>query len=177
MFRKELVIGIICLFIGVGIQPAFAIENSSINRTSSEDIEDCNCKVADNYDIVRVEKLLNRAERSLNRVETLTKLIPILSKDNPEVIEDCEELSEKINTFREMKKEFDLNPPPIICGLLYVIIKIIMNLINFFESLYEKFYNYPILREFFNIFFILFIVKWGTIWIIMMLFNCPQTPV
>ena len=102
-FSKCLVVGIILLFIGVGIQPAFAIDIS--NNSPSKNIEDCNCQVADNFDIVRVKSLLNRAERSLNRVEIFAKLIPVLSKENPEVLEYCEGLSEKINTFMEMIDE------------------------------------------------------------------------
>ena len=117
MKKEILITGIICLFIGVGIQPAFANENISINRTSSENIEDCNCQDADNYDIVRVKSLLNKAERMLKRVEIFTKLIPILSKNNPEVIEDCEELSNRINAFKEIN-ERPLLSPKVICYAL-----------------------------------------------------------
>lgn len=93
MKKEILIIGIICLFIGVGIQPAFAIENIAINRPSKI-IEDCGCEVTDNYDIVRVKSLLNRVESFLNRVEMRTKLITTFSKDNPEVFEVCLEYIE-----------------------------------------------------------------------------------
>ena len=102
MKKEILIFGIICLFIGVGIQPAFANENISINRTSSKNIEDCNCQDADDY---RLERLFNRIDSLLDRVEIFINLIPILSKDNPQVLEDFEELSEKITTFREMNEE------------------------------------------------------------------------
>jgi len=128
--KKILILGIICLFIGVGIQPAFAHENISINRPSSGNIEDCNCQVADNYNLVVLERLFNRIESVLNRVETCNKLIPFLFKDNPEVIKDCEELSEKINTFREMNNEFKSDSALLdnnrICDFLLTLIVIIM---------------------------------------------------
>lgn len=121
MFGKGVVIGVIAIFILVGIQPAFAIEITN-TKTSSENIEDCNCQVDNDFDIVRVKSLLNRAERSLNRVEIFTRFIPILIKDNPEVLEDCEELSEKITTFREMNEELKTaisgRDYPIICTIL-----------------------------------------------------------
>jgi hypothetical protein len=120
MFRKGLVAGIIFLFIAIGFQPAFAVEIS--NDATSDNIEDCGCDVVDDYDIVRVKSLLNRAERSLNRVEIFSKIIPILHKDNPELIEDCEELSEKITTFKEMNEELKtystFQYPYIICNYL-----------------------------------------------------------
>ena len=110
MKKEILITGIICLFVGVGIQPAFANENISINRPS-ENIEDCNCQVADNYNLVRLERLFNRIESLLDRVEILTKLIPILSIDNPEVIKGCEELSVKIRPLEEMNEEFNSDSP------------------------------------------------------------------
>ncbi len=43
IFRKGLVVGIIFLFIGVGIQPVFAIE-SKTSVVNDESVEDCNCE-------------------------------------------------------------------------------------------------------------------------------------
>ena len=106
MKKEILIFGIIFLFIGVGIQPAFANENISIDRPS-ENIDECNCQIVDNYKLVRIKSLLNRAESLLNKVEIFTKLIPILSKDNPKVIKDCEELSEKIKPLKERYEEFN----------------------------------------------------------------------
>ena len=100
MFRKGLVAGIIVLFIGIGVQPAFAVDINNVSP--SENIEDCNCEVVDVYDIVRIKSLLYRAERSLNRVETLTKLIPVLSKNNPEVEVEYKKLLNDIDTFEEI---------------------------------------------------------------------------
>ena len=128
MKKEILIIGIICLFIGVGIQPAFAVDIS--NDTTTENVEDCNCQVADDYDIVRVKSLLNRAERLINRVELYTKLITTFSKDNAEVKEDCEELSDEINTFREMNEELRTaisgkGYPIIICAILNLTVYIL----------------------------------------------------
>ena len=177
MKKEILILGIICLFIGVGIQPAFANENIPINRPS-ENIEDCNCEINDNFDIVRIKSLLNRAERMLNRVEIFTKLMPLLYKDNPEVIEKCEELSGKIITIKENIGELNTYWDfPIICVFLDILENIFWKCIDIFVMLYEKFYDYPTLWEFFYIFYMLFLHTWGIIYIIMMLFNCPQTPV
>ena len=88
------------MFIGVGIQPAFAVETSF--NSPSEIIEDCNCRVTNNYTSVRLNSLLNRAERLLNRVEIFTNLIPILSKNSPGVIEKCEEISNGITIVKKV---------------------------------------------------------------------------
>ena len=84
MKKEILILGIIFLFVGVAIQPVFATEISNIRPSENE--EDCNCGIADNFDIVKIRSLLNRAEKLINRVETLTKLIPILSKDDPKFL-------------------------------------------------------------------------------------------
>jgi hypothetical protein len=42
MFKKSLVVGIIFLFIGVGVQPVFA--KNTIKTTISETLEDCECQ-------------------------------------------------------------------------------------------------------------------------------------
>ena len=49
MKKEILILGIICLFVGVGIQPAYAVEISNVRP--SEDIDDCNCEVIDDYNL------------------------------------------------------------------------------------------------------------------------------
>ena len=137
MKKEILILGIIFLFIGLGINPAFAVEIS--NDTTSEDIEDCDCEVTDNFDIVRIKSLLNRAERSINRVETFAKLIPILSKDNPEVFEVCleyiDECQEKLETIRLniQSGAFEL-----ICSLIEDFKDFLINLIYGFVDMLAK---------------------------------------
>jgi len=107
IIRKGLVSLVIILFIGIGINPAFAIDISKVRP--SENIEDCNCQVDDNYDIVKIKSLLNRAERLVNRVEALTKLIPVLSKDNPEFMVEYKELLNDIDLFVEIHDYLENN--------------------------------------------------------------------
>jgi hypothetical protein len=85
--KKILVVGIIILFIGVGIQPAFA---NDISITTTSNIkEDCGCQPISNLHLVRLERLLNR-------VEIYTNILSLLFKHNSEVKEKCELLSNKI---------------------------------------------------------------------------------
>ena len=80
MKKEILIFGIICLFIGVGIQPAFAVEIS--NNSPSENIEDCNCKPINDLPIIG--SIIN---------------FILLKKGNiPEVSEKSKELLDKSNT-------------------------------------------------------------------------------
>ena len=175
MKKEILILGIIFLFIGVGIQPAFAIEISNIKP--SENVEDCNCGIADNYDTVRVKSLLTRAESLLNRVEIFTNIIPLLYKDTPEVIKDCEKLSEKISTFREMNEELNTNTPfreyPIICGLLYPFFVITNDIGNFLDDMCVKYRDNKFLLDFFSLLLTLWIPPSLFMLFIMLLFGCP----
>jgi len=153
MKKEILILGTICLFIGVGIQPAFAIEIS--NDRPSENIEDCNCQVSDDYDIVRVKSLLNRAERSLNRVEICTKLITTFYKDKPEVINDCEELSIEIKNLSMMVDELTIalsgQDYPIFCAILEAMLnatgKIGDVVYDILDLLYIIFHFIPIILD------------------------------
>jgi len=74
--KKVIVIGIIVLFVGMGFQPAFAVDTKqSIDDNKSEECEECN-EFSD-ADLIKVKNLLNRVEKR-------TKLLLILSKNNPE---------------------------------------------------------------------------------------------
>ena len=103
MLKRILSIGTILLFIGISIQPAFAvnIRHSIVNNVIEGD---CNCKEVTNADIVIVE-------RWLDRVEVYSKLLLVLNKNNPEIKEKCEELLEII--YFNGKWDF-----PIICYIL-----------------------------------------------------------
>ena len=97
--KKALVVGVIFLFIGVGVQPVFA---KNTIKTTSETLEDCECQPISNHNLNRLEKL------------------SILSKNNPEISEKFEELSNRITTLKEINEKL-FTPPLIICGALLVI--------------------------------------------------------
>lgn len=177
-YKKGLALSIIVLFIGVGIQPAFAVDISKVRP--SENIEDCDCQVTDNFDIVKIRDLLNRAERSLNRVEIFTKFITTFSKGNPEVFEVCLEYiricQEKLEFISssyqsEIREKF--------CSLLNDILVFIYDFtIRIDDILFEIVLQFPILEPLYNIFGLLFIYSMVTIWvgffIINLLFCVPH---
>ncbi len=122
--RGILAIGIVVLFIGVGIHPAFAVntKQSMINKVS---VEDCGCGEVSDTDLVKVERLLDR-------VEVYSKLLLVLSKHNPELREMSEELSNQLANINKLYDEFNTNilqqfkhPVCYILEPLYVIIFII----------------------------------------------------
>ena len=102
MKKQILIIGTICLFIGVGIQPAFAVEITTVKP--SEDIEDCNCDVVYNPNL---EKLKNQ----IGKLETYSKLLLLLSKNNPEVKVEYEKLLNDINIIKEIYDDLENNIP------------------------------------------------------------------
>lgn len=99
-FYKLLLIGVIVLFIGVGIQPAFAVYNKS---TNIEDVEDFGCEEISYTKIVKIERLLDR-------IEITNELLLLLSKHNPELIVENEKLSNKIKEFTSNLEVLATNP-------------------------------------------------------------------
>jgi len=88
--KKIIIIGIIALFFGISVQPAFAIEK----YLSTDDIivgEDCDCQVEDNINQMRAKFLLTRIKNITNNV--LSKYGHI-----PEVKETCEKVIEITNS-------------------------------------------------------------------------------
>jgi hypothetical protein len=118
LLYKSLVVGVVVLFIGVGIQPAFAITPDSE--------ENCNCKKLNDSELVKVERLLNK-------VEVYCKSLLVLSKYNPETKDEIEELSEKISTLKE--ELADKAPFKVICLTLDVIYNISKGICVFFDEL------------------------------------------
>ncbi len=139
LYCKILAIGIIILFIGAGIHPAFAVENkpSMVNKASEEECWECK-EVNDRQLVV--------LERQLNRLEVYSKLLLVLSRYNPELREISEELLKEIST---LKEELAYEPPyPILCKIfwglyigLYPIVVIIQTLYEYFPNLREIIYN------------------------------------
>jgi hypothetical protein len=102
MKKEILIIGIIFLFIGVGVQPAFAVEIS--NDITTEDNEDCNCKEVDNYK-------LENFNIQIGKLETFSKLLLLLSNNNPEIKVQYQELLDDINLFEEIYDDLENNIP------------------------------------------------------------------
>ena len=100
MKKEILILGIIFIFIGVGIQPAFAVEIS--NDRTSDNVEDCDCQVDDNY---RLEKYKNQ----IIKLKTYSKLLLTLSKNNPEVEVEYEKLLNDIDLFQEICDDLENN--------------------------------------------------------------------
>jgi hypothetical protein len=87
LLYKSLVVGVIVLFIGVGVQPAFAVTS-----ITSDSDDECNlCPKLSKQHIVRVKSLLDRLEKYDNELSVLSKL-------NPEIEEKYQEISNYINS-------------------------------------------------------------------------------
>jgi hypothetical protein len=94
---KSLVVGVIVLFIGVGVQPAFALNESA---SISDDEDDCNlCPKVSKQHIVRIKDLIDR-------LDTLNTKLSKVSKLNPEIEENYQEISDRISTLTEMKEKY-----------------------------------------------------------------------
>ena len=112
--KKALVIGVILLFLGVGVQPALANE---VSNTVSDVDEDCiECQPVNRIDILKVKLLMIR-------VEAITNVIISKYGHIPEITEKYEEVLDIIDSSRVLDY-------PIICGILLI-------LYNTFSSLYE----------------------------------------
>ena len=105
MYKKGLVLGIIVLFIGVGVQPAFAVETgSSVNTVQLE--EDCECEIVDEYNPDKLIQLLNEVKVYVNNILLNFGHIPYVK-------EKCEEILDTIESFTGWEDT------PILCAILY----------------------------------------------------------
>jgi hypothetical protein len=137
MFMKGLVVGIIFLFIGVGVQPAFA--RDTIKTTISETLEDCECQPIRNHNLDRLEKLSIRTNMLLNRVRIFTNIVGILSKNNPEISkEKFEELSNRITTLKELNENLNLYNPTV-CLALFLMFGSVMGIGFFYQGIGDAF--------------------------------------
>jgi hypothetical protein len=157
---KILAVGIIIMFISVGVHPAFAVNTrQSIVDKASED--DCGCEDID-------KKQLDELEKQLNRLEVYSKLILVLSKHNPELSELSEELSNRITILMTLNGDNTA-----ICLILYSMATVIASLaLPFLPFLYifpEDGVLYNILFSYLNILDNIFY----QIWDLMFDYNCP----
>ena len=133
---KILAIGIIVLFIGVGIHPAFAVDTkqSMVNKASKED---CGCKEVDN-------RHLGILEKQLDRLEVYSKLLLVLSRDIPEVKEKCEEILDIINRNRQSDHLISCA----ILELIYIPLEYIADsLAHLWAYLHSIFKDNPIIQD------------------------------
>ena len=130
---KTLVVGVILLFVGVGIQPAFAV---TPNSADSED--DCNlCPKVRKSHLDRLNSLKNRLKKNDNQLS-------VLSNHNPKVEEEFQGLSDKITTHEKLSSNSS------ICDFLY----------NYFLFIFLKCVLFNILDDFiYNIFFPFFSIS------------------
>ncbi len=135
LLSKTFVIGVIVLFMGVGVSSAISIDIKP-RVSNNESVEDCNCKEIDSRHLVVLE-------RQLNRLEVYSKGLLVLSKYNSKLKEECEELSNEITI---LKEELTDDPPfPLLCEKLE---NIILNMDKIWVSFYELGYSleqYPLI--------------------------------
>ena len=97
LIKKILVISILLLFIGVGIQPAIAI----LEPETSEN-DDCNlCPKKD------ITSQFNRLNDLIEKLDTQNNKLSIMSKLNPKIEEKYEEVSNAITIISEEIKNLN----------------------------------------------------------------------
>ena len=133
MFKKILVIGIIIMFLGVGIQPVFAITSNTSNIN-----EDCGCQPINNVDFVRIKFLQKKLDAFTKSILSKYKQIPENNKFNNEksefiiYFEFLEKNNELLNSIKSIKP-FSIRP---LCVYLKALYNIIINQAEFcFEYL------------------------------------------
>ncbi|KYK23260.1 hypothetical protein AYK21_02870 [Thermoplasmatales archaeon SG8-52-2] len=129
VFYKTLVIGVVVLFIGIGIQPAIA-NNVFIKASKSE--EDCDiCPTIRNQNFVRIKSMLKRLDNNDNTLS-------VLSKQYPKIAVIYQELSNKvINRNMEFKHNFHLETSLTICDILALFMFPILMFGSPFLSLFD----------------------------------------
>ncbi len=136
---KTLALGIIVLFISVGIHPAFAVDTKQfiVNNQSKDD---CGFGEVRNTDLIKVESLLNR-------VEVYSNLLLVLSKNNFELSEFSEKLSNEISTLIGMFEKLTEDRFPIICNISLGLFKQFENLVFYFDNLAYYYQKNPVLSS------------------------------
>jgi len=113
MKKEILIFGIICLFIGVGIQPAIAnVNNSSI----SNDGNDCEiCQKVEPLQLLKIKSLLFSLETHFNELS-------FLSKQNPIIKTIYQEFSKTFSVLKEINMDYmSYWDFPIICPILFIL--------------------------------------------------------
>ena len=111
LLSKTLVMGVVVLFIGVGVQSAFAINTgTSVNTVQLE--EDCDCQAEGDVNLVKLKN-------DINRFKDYIRILSESSELNPLIQRKIDRLSDFLS-----KIENDITfgwPFPVICTLLFPI--------------------------------------------------------
>ena len=158
--RKLLVVGIIVLFIGVGVYPVIAVETNS-SMVNNQD--DCGCEDVSNIHLERIGS-------KLERLKGYTKSLLLLSKRNPVIYEKCLEVSDSINTITEKYEELSYYMDtleweyPIICTVYLWLYDKILNTLDICDAIIEyleQLLPFGLLLSGFFAWVRVFLVIWG----------------
>jgi hypothetical protein len=130
-YKKGLVIGIIILFIGMGVQPAFAVETKS-PIDSVEKVEDCDCQQVSDINLVKLKG-------DLNRLKVYTRILSMSSELNPMVQRRIEQLENLLSDLDNDNTRF-WNFPFICWVLLFPIFVVASILARMPNPITEMFY-------------------------------------
>jgi hypothetical protein len=155
--KKLLVIGIIALFIGLAFIPSFNAVSISkdieeTNTTVDDDEKNCEYKLIDRIQLVRLKRISILLDILSNRLEEVSNIIPLSFKHNKEIEEIYIDISERILTFEEINKELKLkllsaddDYNTFICGVLLLMA---LSWLGLAKSLMYLFEQFPILEKF-----------------------------
>ena len=133
--KKGIAIGIICLFIGVGVYPAVSVETETL-MVDNQGEDDCGCE--DFGDIH-----FDRIGSKLERLKGYTKGLLLLSRRNPVVYGKCLEISDSVNTISEKYEELLYNMDtldweyPIICAVYEMLYNFIVSAMGTCDAIIE----------------------------------------
>ncbi|MHA1968701.1 MAG: hypothetical protein ACW964_12960 [Candidatus Hodarchaeales archaeon] len=155
MLSKILVIGVFVLFIGTGVQPAFAVK-SKLSVDTIENENDCNYKPISNIYFIRLDK-------KLDRLEGYIRMLSLFFKYNSEIAGICGEASNMILELRELNNYLEYNlqfkGPTIICDLLENIYRGFDKFVKNTEEFIDGYKDSPIFHEF--LFILYGIIFWS----------------
>jgi len=122
---KTLVISVIFLFIGIGLQPAFAVTSNFYNNDDGCDI--CAKKVSkSHFDLI--SGLLNIFKKYENQLS-------VLAKQYPQIEEKNQELSSAINIFTEEVDSIYRNGDSFICIIIGMLSSPLGHILNLLAPL------------------------------------------
>ena len=103
LLYKVLVVGVLVLFIGIGIQPAFAVTPTT---DSNDDCNLCEKKVSKSQ-LTLLRNLLNWVEKYDTKLSILFKQYPEFNEKNQELSESISKLRDINNDLRITKAKYD----------------------------------------------------------------------
>jgi len=122
---KTLVVGVILLFIGIGIQPAFAVK-SNFSDTDN-DCELCAKKVSTSH-LILISGLINIIEKYENQ-------LILSSKQYPQFEEKYKDLFNAITIFSEEINNINRNGDSLICKIIALLCSPLGHILNLLAPL------------------------------------------